>query len=102
MIRQEITIDHEKVADLCREYGVARLSVFGSALRGDFNPSRSDVDLLVEFLPERVPGLFAFVDLEDQLSGAFGRKVDLSTPASLSKYFRDDVLASAEPMYVAS
>jgi predicted nucleotidyltransferase len=102
MLRQEITIDHAKVAELCREFGVARLSVFGSALREDFDPSRSDIDLLVEFLPERVPGLFAYMDLEDQLSEAFGRKVDLSTSASLSKYFREEVVASAELMYVAS
>jgi predicted nucleotidyltransferase len=99
---KEITVDQAKVADLCREFGVARLSVFGSALRPDFDVERSDVDLLVEFFPHRVPGLLAFVDLEEQLSGVFMRRVDLSTSASPSKCFRDDVLASAEPIYVAS
>ncbi len=102
MLNAEITIDRPRVADLCRKFGVSRLSIFGSALRDDFNVDQSDVDLLVEYLPGRVPGLFGFMELEDRLAEAFQRKVDLSTPSSLSKYFRDDVLAVAEPIYVAA
>jgi predicted nucleotidyltransferase len=102
MVRAEITIDPSQVAALCREFGVARLSVFGSALREDFDASRSDVDLLVEFFPDRVPGIFGFMELESRLTDLFRREIDLSTPRSLSKYFRDDVLASAEPIYVAA
>jgi uncharacterized protein len=102
MLREEVTVDREKVASLCREFGVARLSIFGSVLRDDFDPARSDIDLLVEFTPDRTPGLFGFMDLEGRLSELFGRKVDLSTANSLSKYFRNEVLASAEPLYVAT
>jgi uncharacterized protein len=102
MLNAEITIDCQRVADLCRKYGVSRLSIFGSALRDDFNVEQSDVDLLVEYLPDQVPGLFGFMELEDRLEEVFHRKVDLSTPESLSKYFRDDVLAIAEPIYVAA
>lgn len=102
MLRLEITVDPVAVAKLCREFGVARLSVFGSALRDDFDAERSDVDLLVEFRPEVGAGLFALVRLEEKLAELFDRKVDLLTPGGLSKYFRDDVLASAEPLYVSS
>ena len=90
------------MAELCRNFGVARLSAFGSALRVDFDPSRSDLDLLVDFNPQARASLFTLLDLENELSALFGRKVDLLTSDSLSKYFRDEVLALAEPLYVAS
>lgn len=89
------------MAQLCREFGVARLSVFGSAVRDDFDAERSDVDLLVEFRPEVGAGLLALVRLEDKLTELFDRKVDLLTPGGLSKYIRNEVLASAEPLYVS-
>ena len=59
----------------------------------------SDVDVLVEFEPGHVPG-FALVNLEDELSALVGRKVDLHTPGSLSKYFRDRVVREAQDQYV--
>jgi uncharacterized protein len=102
MLHSAITVDSAAVADACRSFGVARLSAFGSALRKDFDPSRSDLDLLVEFEPEVSAGLFTLVELEAKLSAIFDRKVDLLTPGCLSKYFRDEVLALAEPLYVAS
>ena len=74
--------------------------MFGSALREDFGP-HSDVDVLVEFEPGRTPGL-AFFSMQDELSRLFGRTVDLRTPASLSRYFRDQVLSEAEDQYVAA
>lgn len=75
---------------------VQRISLFGSHLHGDAGP-QSDVDLLVE-LSEPV-GLFSFVDMKLRLEQALGKRVDLLTPDSLSKYFRDKVLAEAEPVY---
>ncbi|MEZ5293432.1 MAG: nucleotidyltransferase family protein [Vicinamibacterales bacterium] len=74
--------------------------MFGSALRDDFGPE-SDVDVLVEFEVGRTPGL-AFFAMQDDLSHLFGRAVDLHTPASLSRYFRDEVLAEAQDQYVAA
>ncbi|HEY2155834.1 MAG TPA: nucleotidyltransferase family protein [Isosphaeraceae bacterium] len=93
-----VAIDERAVADFCRRHGIARLSLFGSALRDDFRPD-SDLDVLVEFAPGQVPGL-AFFGMQDELSAILGRRVDLNTPECLSRYFRDQVLAEAHPLYV--
>ena len=88
-----------KLAAFCRANGIRRLSVFGSALRDDFGPD-SDIDLLVEFDPERVPGLIRLAGMELELSDLFdGRKVDLRTPGDLSRYFRRQVMDEAEVQY---
>ncbi len=86
------------IADLCRRHHVSRLLVYGSILREDFEAD-SDVDMLVEFEPGCTPGL-AFIDIQDDLSNLLGRTVDLSTPAGLSKYIRDRVMAEARTIYV--
>ncbi len=95
-----ISIDRQRVAEFCQQNGVRRLAVFGSALRDDFGPA-SDIDVLVEFEPGRTPGL-RFFWMQNELSRLFGRTVDLHTPASLSRYFRSQVLAEAEDQYVAA
>jgi uncharacterized protein len=92
-----IALDVDEIARFCRERGIQRLAVFGSALRDDFTPA-SDLDLLVEYLPGRHPGLMLFRQ-QDELTARFGRPVDLHTPASLSRHFRDEVLAAAVPIY---
>jgi predicted nucleotidyltransferase len=97
-----LPIELAAIADFCRRFGVARLRVFGSALRSDFDPARSDVDLLVEFLPGVSKSLFKMVEMEEALEKMLGRDVDLMTPRSLSKYFRDDVLKSAQVLYDAA
>lgn len=94
----KIAIDRQRIADFCRRHHVRRLAVFGSVLRDDFGPD-SDVDILVEFEPGHIPG-FAMVNLEDELSAMVGRKVDLHTPGSLSRYFRDRVIGEAQDQYV--
>ena len=84
---------------LCQEHGIKRLAVFGSALREDFGPE-SDIDVLVEFETDRIPGLLSVAGIELELSELFsGRKVDLRTPEDLSPYFRQDVLDTAEVQY---
>jgi hypothetical protein len=95
-----IAVDQQRVAQFCQQNGVRRLAVFGSALRQDFGPE-SDIDVLVEFEPGRTPGL-TFFCMQDELSRLFDRPVDLHTPASLSRYFRRQVLAEAEDQYVAA
>jgi predicted nucleotidyltransferase len=75
------------------------LAIFGSVLRADFRGD-SDIDVLVEFEPDHVPGL-AFFAMEEELSGVLGRKVDLNTPEFLSKYFRDKVMKEAVVQYAA-
>ena len=95
-----INIPRDAIATFCQRHSIRRLSLFGSILRDDFGP-QSDVDVLVEFEPGHVPGL-AFFAMQDELTALFGHKVDLHTAASLSKYFRDEVLAEAEVQYVAA
>ena len=95
----KISLPREAIAAFCREHGIQRLAVFGSALRSDFHPD-SDIDLLVEFEPERVPGLLGIARMERELSTLLGgRKVDLRTPQDLSPYFRQRVLDEAEVQY---
>ena len=89
-----------EVAVTCRRWHIRRLALFGSALRDDFGPE-SDIDVLVDFEPGHAPG-FEFITIQDELTEIFDNKVDLHTPASLSKYFRDDVLESARDLYGAA
>jgi predicted nucleotidyltransferase len=93
-----IQLDQPHVAEFCRRHHIRRLSLFGSVLTDRFT-DESDVDMLVEFEPDHVPGLFRLVRMEQELSEIVGRKVDLRTAAELSRYFRDRVLAAAEPVY---
>jgi predicted nucleotidyltransferase len=92
--------DSEQLSSLCRINGIRRLALFGSVLRDDFRAD-SDVDVLVEFLPGRTPGLHFFT-IQNELQKLFGRRVDLNTPEDLSPGFRDRVRASAEALYVAT
>ena len=94
-----IEIDRLRLEQFCRRHHIRRLALFGSVLRDDFGPD-SDVDVLVEFDDDHVPGL-AFFGMELELAELFGRKVDLNTPQFLSAYFRDAVLAEAEDQYAA-
>jgi predicted nucleotidyltransferase len=95
-----LAIDRSAIADFCQRHHVRRLALFGSVLRDDFGP-QGDVDVLVEFEPGHVPG-FAFFDLQEELPGILGRSVDLHTPGSLSRYFRDRIVCEAQDQYVAA
>jgi predicted nucleotidyltransferase len=95
-----IQVDEHIVAEFCRRHHIRRLAFFGSVIRDDFGPG-SDVDVLVEFEPGHVPGL-KFLTMQEELSRLLGRQVDLNTPAFLSPYFRDRVLAEAEVRYAAA
>ena len=100
-MRARIPIDQKKLSDFCRRNHIRRLALFGSVLRDDFRAD-SDVDVLVEFEPTHVPGFFALFEMEQELGEIVGRKVDLNTPGSLSKYFRARVLAEAVPLHDAA
>ena len=95
-----VEFDSEKIGEFCRRHGVRRLSVFGSILRDDFSAD-SDVDVLVEFHPGVRASLFDVGGMLMELRDMLGREVDLRTPRDLSRYFRDDVLAQAKPLYAA-
>ena len=96
-----IPIDRGAVADFCRRHHVRKLSLFGSVLRQDFGPD-SDVDVLVEFEPDHVPGFIALHGLEEELSRLLdGRRVDLVTERFLNRRMRERVLAGGEVQYAA-
>ena len=81
-------IDAKALAALCRKYGVKKLSLFGSAARGELRPD-SDVDLMVEFKPESRTTSFDLIDMQDELSALFaGRKVELTSPEILENPYR--------------
>lgn len=92
-----IDIPETQIEAFCRRHRIRRLALFGSILGDDFGPE-SDVDVLVEFEPGATPG-FAFFGMQDELSSLLGRRVDLNTPGFLSRYFRDQVLREAKPLY---
>jgi hypothetical protein len=95
-----IEVPRQLLAEFCRRHHIRRLSLFGSVLGEGFGPE-SDVDVLVEFEADKVPGLFRLAGLEMELSELLGgRKVDMNTPKCLSPYFRDKVVAEAEEQYV--
>ena len=93
-----LNIPKETIAEFCGRYHIRRLALFGSVLRKDFRAD-SDVDVLVEFEPGRTAGLLRMAGLEMELSEVLGRKVDLRTPAELSRYFRDEVVRTSDVHY---
>ena len=94
-----IDIPRELIAEFCQRNRVRRLALFGSVIRDDFTPE-SDVDVLVEFEPGYAAG-FVFFQMRRELTAMLGREVDMHTAASLSPYFRQEVLDEAEDIYVA-
>jgi predicted nucleotidyltransferase len=98
MNKAAIKLSEGKITEFCKRNHIRRLSLFGSFLHNDFRPD-SDVDFLVEFEPEHIPGFIRLAGMENELSTMIGRKVDLRTPQELSRYFRQEVLDSAEVQY---
>ena len=92
-------IDRKLLEEFCAKHSIKRLSLYGSALSGGFLEGKSDYDILAEFEPENAPDLFEFSGMELELSEKLGVKVDLKTPGDLSKYFVDDVMRKAKPLY---
>lgn len=95
-----IVIPKDRITDFCRRHRIRKLALFGSVLRDDFRAD-SDVDVLVEFEPGERVSFFKLYDLEQELARILsGRRVEMNTPQSLSRYFRDRVLKEAEVLYV--
>ena len=95
-----LDIDRARLDALCRRFGIARLDVFGSVARGEDGPG-SDVDLLYELAQGRSLG-WEIEDLSQDLADLFGRPVDLGSRKALHPLIRYQVLADAEPFYVAA
>jgi predicted nucleotidyltransferase len=97
--KYKVDLPRDKIAEFCRRNHIRKLSLFGSASRGELRKD-SDIDMLVEFRPGETPSLFDLARMERELSTLVGgRKVDLRTPQELSRYFRDEVLSSASVEY---
>ena len=78
--------------------GIQRASLFGSYAKGT-STEKSDVDLLIEFDPNRIPDLFEFLRIKRELERLIGKRVDLVTRDALNKYLRDEILSSAQEIY---
>ena len=93
-----ISLPLNEIREFCAREPIRRLSLFGSALRGE-HTADSDVDLLVEYERGARVGLLAMARQEIELSQIIGRRVDLRTPQELSRYFRQDVVDIAKLIY---
>jgi uncharacterized protein len=95
------TVDDTVLRAFCREHGIRSLRLFGSAARNELRDD-SDIDLLVDFEPDRTPGLLGIAKLELELQELLGRDVDLRAPGDLSPSFRGDFIAAARLLYDAA
>ncbi|MCC6658715.1 MAG: nucleotidyltransferase domain-containing protein [Rhodocyclaceae bacterium] len=95
-----LRIPRAKLATLCRKYGIRKLSLFGSAARNELTPE-SDIDLMVEFDPEKAPSLWSAPEMETALSKLFGnRRVNLAPPGILrNPYRRKSILPDIRVLY---
>jgi predicted nucleotidyltransferase len=98
----EITISRRALKALLKKHHINRLSLFGSAARGELTPE-SDIDLLVEFEEGKSPSLGGMVTVSDAFSKLFnGRKVDIATPAIFKNpYRRREIEKEMELLYAA-
>ena len=98
MAKLGIEVPPEEIVNFCRKHHIRKLSFFGSVLGNTFGPG-SDVDVLVEFEPDHIPG-FGLIRMQAELSVLFGgRKVDLVTPKFLNRRIRNKILAEVEVRY---
>ena len=99
-MRNSVCVDlpEEKIREYCASQPIRRLSVFGSAVRNELMPE-SDIDFLVEYIADARISYFDMGRHVTDLIEIVGRQVDLCTPNSISRYFRQDVLDSALPIY---
>jgi uncharacterized protein len=95
-----IELPLDKIAQICRKYKIRELGIFGSAARGEATPE-SDVDILLEFLPDSGMSLFRLEDLNRELEELLGRKVDLASKKGLKDRVRPYVMRDLRILYEA-
>ena len=95
-----IDLRETELAEMCRRHQIKELSLFGSVVRGEMRPD-SDIDLLVEFMPDAKVTLFGHFDAEQELSKLVGKKVDLVSTTALRGRRRNEILAEARSIYAA-
>lgn len=96
-VETAIPIPYDEIAAFCEKHHIVRMWLFGSVLSPDFDDD-SDIDVLIEFDSDHVPGL-AYFGMPDELSGILGRPVDFGTPDGLSPYIQQQVMNSAQVVY---
>jgi uncharacterized protein len=100
-VRNRLGISHDEVANFCRRWMVAEMALFGSVLRDDFRPA-SDVDVLVDFVPEAAWSLLDISRMRLELSSLLGREADLVQASRLRNPFRRRaILSGREVIYAA-
>jgi len=96
--KPRINIPVDWIAQFCKTNHIVRLALFGSVLTDGFSET-SDVDVLVEFDAQHIPGLFRLVEMKEELSQAIGKEIDLRTPEDISKLFRNEVIQQSYLIY---
>lgn len=93
----------DAIVEVCARYGVKRLDAFGSALRDDFNPAESDVDLLVEFaLMEPYARVDSYFGMLDELRALLNREIDLVMVGAVKNpYIARDIERTRQLLYAA-
>lgn len=96
---KNIEVPIPKLQELCQKYHINKFALFGSVLREDFTPD-SDIDVLVEFQPEYIPGFIKLHEIQAEISQLFGgREIDLVTPKFLNYQIKDKILAEMKVYY---
>lgn len=105
-VRSRLNISDEQLAEFCRKWKITRLELFGSALREDFDPEKSDLDLLVTYAADADWSLFDLVTSDLEIAELAGRHVDLvdrlDVEASPNYIRRRRILESARTIYQAA
>lgn len=95
-IAMNLPLDY--IRAFCQRHRIRKLALYGSAQRGELRPE-SDIDLLVEFEPERTPGLYRLAEMEFELEEKLNREVEMRTPHDISRYYRDGIVQTATVLY---
>jgi predicted nucleotidyltransferase len=93
-----VAIPQADIVSFCKRHHIRKLALFGSIMRDDFRPD-SDIDMLIEFEPNRAVSLFELGGMQQEISELLGREVDLKTSGFLSRYFRQQVVNTAYTVY---
>ena len=88
----DLGVKREDLEALCQRWQIKRLSVFGSAARGEMRPD-SDVDLMIELKPGAAWGMSAYMEMKQAFEALFGRQVDLIREGTIQNPFRRHSIA---------
>ena len=104
MRKSAFPVSQKKLIDFCHRWQITELSIFGSALREDFN-SKSDLDVLIAFAPDSNWSLIDHIHMQEELSAIAGRPVDLVSKRAIERsenwIRREAILKSAKVIYAA-